>query len=339
MRARRREGVTDAAEQLDRPLEAFARLRGPAAPHGEPPGLDEERRLHLRLVRCQRRRLVEMALRLLGRGQRGGPLARLDECRPGPGTDLRHVGVVAGRSRRSEQMRCDHLRHVLVGAVERALEGVDRGEMPRLAVAARERLVRDLAQKLLQEAVLPALGPARIRLERQHLLAHERTEDGLELVGAQPGERGDRALGERLAENADVLDELPLLGGEAVEPRGRECMERLRHLERLDLGGRPVDGAVLREEAAIEQHPDRLDGVQRHALRPGEHLRLQVVGQAGDVALEEPAHLVVGERLERQIGRVPDRAPEVGLLVGELGPRRARPRRASATPTTRAGTR
>ncbi len=67
-------------------------------------------------------------------------------------------------------------------------------------------------------------------------------------------------------------------------------MQRLRHLELADLRHRAVDRAVLREQAAVEQHPHRLDRVQRDALGARQDLRAQSVGQARDEAGEELLH-------------------------------------------------
>ena len=72
-----------------------------------------------------------------------------------------------------------------------------------------------------------------------------------------------------------VLEQPPLLGGEPVEPRGDERVQRLGHVERLDRPGRPVDVAFAGEQAAVEQHPHRLDRVERNALGAGEDLAAQ----------------------------------------------------------------
>ena len=133
-------------------------------------------------------------LRLLGRCECGGPsrlragarLARAPESRAR--RDHR-----AGRRQRRAEGR-DNLGHLLLRALERLLECNGRGEVPRLAVAAGERLVGDLPHELLEEAVLAALGRARIGLEREHLLAHERGEQRLELRRRQARERGERLL-------------------------------------------------------------------------------------------------------------------------------------------------
>ena len=62
-----------------------------------------------------------------------------------------------------EDMGGDDLDELLVAVLPLLLEVSGRRQMPRLALFARERLVRHLAQEVLEEAELPALGRAGIR--------------------------------------------------------------------------------------------------------------------------------------------------------------------------------
>ena len=89
-------------------------------------------------------------------------------------------------------MRGDHLDHLVLVAGERRAQVLGRGEVPRPALALRERLVGDVADEVLEEAVLAVLGRARVGLDAEHLLAHERREQRLELAPRQPRERGER---------------------------------------------------------------------------------------------------------------------------------------------------
>jgi hypothetical protein len=75
-------------------------------------------------------------------------------------------------------------------------------------------------------------------------------------------------------------------------------VQRLGHLERVDLAGRPVDGPVADEQASIEQHPNRLDRVQRDALGPLEDAVAQRHRQTGHEPLEQLLHRVLRERLQ-----------------------------------------
>src|SRR5579862_9958784 len=102
-------------------------------------------------------------------------------------------------------------------------------EVLRLPAGFRERLVRDLLEQILEERVMAALGRARVRLDGQDLLAHERGEERLELRLAQVRQCRQSRLREALAEHGRVLKDAPLLGFEPVETRGHERMERLRY--------------------------------------------------------------------------------------------------------------
>ena len=152
---------------------------------------------------------------------------------------------------------------------ERAAQVLGGCQMPGTALSLRERLVGDVADEVLEEAVLAVLGRARVGLHTEHLLAREGDEHRLE-VGVGARKRRQRVSREGLAEHGRVLEQSTLLRREPVEPRGDQCVQRLRHLERLDLARQPVRGAVLDEQAAVEQHPHGLDRVERDALGASE---------------------------------------------------------------------
>ena len=146
----------------------------------------------------------------------------------------------------------------------------------RAALALRERLVGDVPDEVLQEAVLAVLGRARVGLHAEHLLAHERREQRLELgLGEARRAPPARRCVNVLPSTAASWSSRRSSGDEAVEPGGDQRVQRLRHLERVDLADRPVDGALLDEQAAVEQHPHRLDRVERDALGAGEDLLAQ----------------------------------------------------------------
>ena len=242
--------------------------------------------MHRHLARaCKRRRLLpriagelsrllEVALRL-GRGaERGSPLAGLRRAPPAPSPRSASASSASGSSAVGlEQVRGDHLGYLLLG--ERSREVLGGGQVLGAALLLRQRLVRDLAEQVLEEAVLAVLGRARVGLEAEHLLADQAGEQRLELRLGRSGQRGQRSARERLPEHGRIAEQPPLLGRETVEAGGDQRVQRLRHLERLDLAGTPVDRAVLDEQPAVEQHPHRLDRVQRHALCAREDLVAQ----------------------------------------------------------------
>ena len=133
--------------------------------------------------------------------------------------------------------------------------------MPRLAIAARERAVRDAAQQRLKERVLAALGRSWVVLVSEDLLGDESAEELLGLGHRSAPDRGDGRWGEALTQDGRVLHDRALRGFETVEPRRDQGLEGLRHVELLDLPGHHVPGPPLRQEAAIQQHPHGLDGV------------------------------------------------------------------------------
>jgi hypothetical protein len=83
----------------------------------------------------------------------------------------------------------------------------------------------------------------------------------------------------------------------------------------------PVRRLVLRDQAAVEQHPYRLDGVERHALGALEDLLHDGRGQPRNEPAEELDHCPLGERLQVD-GResAPARAPG-GPPLRQLRPR------------------
>ena len=76
-------------------------------------------------------------------------------------------------------MSRDDLDDLVVVLVQRR-----RGQMAGLALVLRDHLVGDAPHQVLEEPVLAALGRERVGLERQHLLADERGQQGLEVAGA-----------------------------------------------------------------------------------------------------------------------------------------------------------
>ena len=69
-------------------------------------------------------------------------------------------------------MGCDHLDDLFL-LRERRLEMRRRREMPSPALPLRQRLVGDVADEILEEAVLPVLGRAWVGLDAEHLLPDE----------------------------------------------------------------------------------------------------------------------------------------------------------------------
>ena len=94
-------------------------------------------------------------------------------------------------------------------------------------------------------------------------------------------------------------------------------MQRLRDGERLDRAGGPVHVALARQQAAVEQHAHRLDGVERNTLGPVQDVGAKAVRQPRDEAVQQGLHRASRERLERERRRV----ARAACQAGKLGPR------------------
>jgi len=252
--------------------------------HRQSPRLLEKLRLDERLGR-QVGGLLVIALSLLRRAKRSCAYAGEREHLACLRADLGTVLCVRSRRDGGQVVRGEHLGH-LVGVGEHTLQMSRRGQVARRALAFGERLVGDVANEVLQEAVLTALGRARIGLHPEHFLAHQPGQQRLQLRLGRRRERGKRRQREGLAEHRSVLQQPPLLGQEAIQAGGDQRVQGLGHLERLDLARRRVHGSLLGEQTAIEQHPHRLDRIQRHPLRARQDLVAQPLGQARHQPLE-----------------------------------------------------
>ena len=219
------------------------------------------------VARCELGRAVESTSGVFHRCERRGsfgctaqPVARL-RFDDGGIVGTRFGGVCV------EVVRRDHLRDLIRVDPCLSLEEAGGGEVAGLPVAAGERLVRDALDERLQEAVLAALRRARVGLEREQLLPHERGEDRLEVGLCASRDGRQPAPCERLAEDGSVLECAPFQRAEPVQARGDQRVERLGYLERVDRAAHAEAVAVALQQPAIEQHPHRLDGVERDAIR------------------------------------------------------------------------
>ena len=98
-------------------------------------------------------------------------------------------------------------------------------------------------------------------------------------------------------------------------------MERLRYVERLDSARQRGDVALADEQAAVEQHPDRLDRVERDALGTLEDAKPQLVREPRNQPAEERAHRRGRQRLEMQRGEAALAGAPAGPFLRELGSR------------------
>ena len=174
-RARRGVQVALTFEESDRPLELLVRGVGVAGCHRVVAGPRAQPRLLDRVLdqpcgsRQPRQRLGRRPERSCAIARAGQPVDDLRAKRVG-------IGRVGLELEGGEVVGRDDLDHFLFSPAPARLEEAGRGQVPHLAVAARERLVRDVADEVLQEAVLAALRRTRIQLEEHDLLADEAVE-------------------------------------------------------------------------------------------------------------------------------------------------------------------
>ena len=88
--------------------------------------------------------------------------------------------------------------------------------MAALALSPRERLVGNVLEEILYEAVLTPLGGAWVALQRQKLLTDERRERARERLLCQIGDRSQRVARERSPDYRSVLDQPSLFRLEAI---------------------------------------------------------------------------------------------------------------------------
>src|SRR5690242_4700969 len=94
-----------------------------------------------------------------------------------------------------------------------------------------------------------------------------------------------------MTEHRGVLQQRPLRGGQPVEPGCDKRVEGFRNLEVREIPGNVVAGALLNEHAAILEHADGLDGVQRDPFRALDDLTHHVIRKSRREPVEQPRYL------------------------------------------------
>ncbi len=207
-----------------------------------------------------------------------------------------------------------------------------RREVACLSCPPRQRPVGNRPQQRLQKYVLAALRGSVVVVARQDLLGDQAVQGHRHLGLGSAAERRRRGRGERLTEHRHVLDQRPLGLIEAVQARGDQRLQRLWHLEVADVAGHHVARALLHQQPAILQHPDRLDHVERDSLSALDDLAPQILRQAGREPIEDRLG-AIGAR-GCQDDRVPTGAPSRRAPSGP-----AQARRSGSRLTIRAGSR
>ena len=222
--------------------------------------------------------VAEVALCLLVRRKRRGPLGRARQALGGSRLDRRGIVLVGRGAVCLQEVRSYDFDDFGVVAAPLRLEIARDGEVTRLSLPPGERVVRDLLHERVQELVLPSFGRERVGLQGQDLLADERCEPRPESRFVLAGDLSKPAEGERLAENRGVLEQASFGRFETVQAGSDQRVQGLRNLECLERSRDPVLTLLTRQHAAVEEHPDGLDGVERYALRPLADLGSGILG-------------------------------------------------------------
>ena len=108
---------------------------------------------------------------LLGGGERRGPVGGAQDVGAGGVAQLGGIGIVRQQAVGVEPVGGDDLGQLVAAEPGEVIGG---GQMQALALAPAERVAGDRAHHVLHEAVLAALGGARIGLDGDELLAGQR---------------------------------------------------------------------------------------------------------------------------------------------------------------------
>ncbi len=170
--------------------------------------------------------------------------------------------------------------------------------MTQLSFASRKGSVRDTPYEVLDEDVLAAFRRPRVRLNGENVLVDKAAEHAHDVARLDTGNGGDRVGGEGFPQYRSVLEQLPLDGLEAVQPRGDQCVQALGNFEGVQ---RPVgaeSAMLLDHEPAIEEHAHGLDGVEGDPGGALADARAQLRGETGNEPIEELTHRIRAQRVE-----------------------------------------
>lgn len=174
-----------------------------------------------------------------------------------------------------------------------------------LAVSTREGRIGGGSQQSLEKVVLAALCGARVVVEGEDLFGDQGVEHALDFLLRLVAQRGDPGRHKRLTVDRGVLEHSALCRGQAVESRRRERVQRLGDVELAHIAGQHIARPLLREQPAVQQHADGLDGIQRNPLGAADDASEEILGQPGHESLEGLPHRGVGQRFEQHGLRAP----------------------------------
>ena len=160
----------------------------------------------------------------------------------------------------------DDLCHLVAVSGEHSAQVGRHGKVPGLAVPARHGLVGHLAQHLLGEAEIPALGRKPVGADRQHLAAQKFSEPGSDrrLVLSRHGH--ERFGSESRAQNSCLGHHRAQIGVQGIQPGCQKSAQPVGHRQRTDVADECVHAVAGHDDVAVNQGANGLDGEQGYAL-------------------------------------------------------------------------
>ena len=324
-----RQRLANAGDGLLAPSEVVERI---AEPRGHPCGLDDaarpehERqppsrsdREHARATGRRRhppRQVSEPRPFAIVRAQVGGSyiggLGRLrGPDRRGPlggkhvgaarlGTQVLRVRILPGGLVGVEEVGGNHLGHLcpLVGECGAKVHGGPH--VPGLSLGSRQQVIGNGPDERLGEDILAAFGRELLSSDRQYLFSHEG--GGSRRDGPGPCPRSPRSPGEgSSAQHRALLHDTTFVRIEGVETRRDEGCQPRWSLELTQFADE-VEGVVVGpcDDALVQEPSHRLDGVEGDAIGTLHDPCPRAVGKARDEAIQQLAHDLAGERVDRE---------------------------------------
>ena len=211
-----------------------------------------------------------------------------------------------------------------VAVLVHAVGPADEAFVEKCAGGLEEPPVGRVADQDVAEAIPPLQGEVSL-LEPDEPFLHQRFE---ELGDALSDALGDQllqgVLDELLPDHARRLDDLPLLGAEALQARGKKRMNRRRHRDGREIARGDPGLTGTAEETFLDHHLDQLLDEQRIPLRGRGDPCADFLNdpRLAEQLFDDPADLGFTKRLERDSDPVGLLTPVLSELE-ELGSRKA----------------
>ena len=232
---------------------------------------------------------------------RRGPLGGKHVGAARLGTQVLRVRILPGGLVGVEEVGGNHLGHLcpLVGECGAKVHGGPH--VPGLSLGSRQQVIGDGPDERLGEDILAAFGRELLSSDRQYLFSHEGGQDLVEMSRVRVRDRLDRPAGEAPAQHRALLHDTTFVRIEGVETRRDEGCQPRWSLELTQFADE-VEGVVvgLCDDALVQEPSHRLDGVEGDAIGTLHDPCTRAVGKARDEAIQQLAHDLAGERVDRE---------------------------------------